>query len=398
MLAVILLRWIFGYFEFCAEGKFPERFVNIASKNGINLWKLRSREDGFHAFARLSEYDSVLYAAKQSGCRIHIIRKHGLPHLVRKYKSRSGLLFGLLLAVLFCKISSSYIWRITVSTPDIINEYEVRAALRENGLYEGVRSDTVDVPLVIDRISTQDRRISWMTVNLVGSTAQIALSPNYSETVTKKEKHTACNIISSADGVVTKVHVHNGTAMVKSGEGIRKGQLLVSGVMEYNNGTQVLADSQAQILAKTSRRITIAIPAKAEVLKKTDNVIENKSLSVFGIELPLTLNGRCPGEYASYTYRNQMSLFDNTLPVYYTVQQLREYKKMPEELSLSQAEKILGKRIQLYEVFMINSARNAKVLKKDYSVKKNGSTYTLTAEYEIEEDVCKTSVIDIQKE
>ena len=197
---------------------------------------------------------------------------------------------------------------------------------------------------------------------------------------------------------MTKVHVHNGTAMVKSGEGIRKGQLLVSGVMEYNNGTQVLADSQAQILAKTSRRITIAIPAKAEVLKKTDNVIENKSLSVFGIELPLTLNGRIPGEYASYTYRNQMSLFDNTLPVYCTVQQLREYKKMPEELSLSQAEKILGKRIQLYEVFMINSARNAKVLKKDYSVKKNGSTYTLTAEYEIEEDVCKTSVIDIQKE
>ena len=43
MIIVRLLRWIFGYVEFRVEGRFPERFLNLAAGKSINLWKLRSR-------------------------------------------------------------------------------------------------------------------------------------------------------------------------------------------------------------------------------------------------------------------------------------------------------------------------------------------------------------------
>ena len=40
MLIVLFFRWLFGYYEFTIEGKFPERFLNLASRNGINLWNM----------------------------------------------------------------------------------------------------------------------------------------------------------------------------------------------------------------------------------------------------------------------------------------------------------------------------------------------------------------------
>ena len=38
MSIIRFLRFIFGYVEFCAEGGFPERFINLCSVYHVRLW------------------------------------------------------------------------------------------------------------------------------------------------------------------------------------------------------------------------------------------------------------------------------------------------------------------------------------------------------------------------
>ena len=393
MIVVFIFRWIFGYVRFTIEGDFPERFVNLSARKGINLWKLRGDKKTISGFARTKDMEDIFTAANKTENRIHIIREYGLPYLIKKYRHRWGLLAGALACAVFCHILSSHIWTIRINTPDMINEYELRSLLKEYGLYEGARADSIKPSEIINSISSSDRRISWMTINLMGTDAEINVSPNLSEKISKNAAPKLSNMVSSADGTVTRVNVYNGTAKVRVGEGIRKNQLLVSGIIEYNNGNSVLVDSSARIYAKTARSVSISIPVKSTVFLK-EEYTEKTDLSLFGITLPLSLNGNKEGAFTVKSLSEQMTVLGNPLPVYVNTEKWQGYKKQPAELTLPQAESLLKNKLCLYEFFMLCSTNRGSVIKRNINISKTEDNYILTADYEIEEDVCQKSVIE----
>ena len=394
-MGIRFLRWLLGYMEFNITGKFPERFINAGAKQGINFWKLRNNGDMLSAFARTGEYDSILLAAQKSKTNIHIVRYYGLPHLIKKYKNRSGLAAGLLVFILFFRIMSGYVWRITIDVPDIINEYELRNTLRDYGVYEGASSSDINVPQIINSISSSDKRISWMTVNIIGSTAEVAASPNLSEKLSDTKSPAASNMMSLADGTVTRVNVYNGSAKVKAGDGIHKGQLLVSGVIEYNNGNSVLADSNAKVFAKTLRKVQIRIPETYDTLQKTEYETTKSDISIFGIRLPLSVEPDPTDECTRHTHSFQAELLGNSLPIYSTTELWQHYKKTPVKLDTPRAEKLLINKLKLYELFMVGSLNSGKILSRKINVYKKDGFFVLDAVYETEEDVCVKSEIEV---
>ena len=46
---VSIIRFFKGYVNFSASGKFPERFLNLTSHNGINLWNAVPCSGGLNA-------------------------------------------------------------------------------------------------------------------------------------------------------------------------------------------------------------------------------------------------------------------------------------------------------------------------------------------------------------
>ncbi len=45
MFIVRLFRWLCGYVEFEVTGNFVERFLNLAMRDGVNIWGLSRRTD-----------------------------------------------------------------------------------------------------------------------------------------------------------------------------------------------------------------------------------------------------------------------------------------------------------------------------------------------------------------
>ena len=397
MLIVKLLRWIFGYFDFEIKGRFPERFLNLAVRNGLNLWNMKGEKEELHATAKIADKNTAELFAQKTESELIIEKEHGLPYLCRTYKSRLGLLVGLIMGVALSCWLSGFIWNIEVNVPPELNEYEIRNQLRELGFYKGVRYNSDSIDNIKRKMKLNDERISWVSINIFGTNAVVELSPKISVEKDKEiNKKAVSNLKSTADGTITKINVHNGTAVVEIGEGVRKGQLLVSGIMEYNNGTNVMADSEGTVYAKTSRTVTLSVPKEYNKAITSDEYVCKREFSFFGISFPITLCGNPVGEYYKKESKLKPTLFDNALPISITEEKWQRYETKKLTLGSDDAKKLLDNRLKLYEMFLIYSDDRT-IISKNSKFQEKNSIYYLTVSYEVEENICEKSYIQVKE-
>ncbi len=393
---VFLLRWLFGWTDFEVHDKYPERFLNMAHKNGLNMWDMKNADGIFSAKARSSDIKYIRQIAEKSMCDIHIVNEHGFLRTLKKYKHRFGLMIGFILWGIAIKYFTGFVWNINITVPPMLNEFEVRQELRELGFYEGARLDGIDTEIIKDKLSVKDNRISWITINIIGTDAEVNISPNLALNLDNKQKIPASNIISTADGIITRFEIKNGYSDIKTGDGVHKGQLLVSGVKEYTDGSSALFDSNAQIYAKTFRTVTISIPKSFGSLVKLPDTLTKTDINIMGLTLPMTLHGNPHGEYIKNTSTYQIDILGHGIPISIISEKWQKYQKQPVHLTDKQAESLLKNKLQLYELFMLYSANKATVLNKNLKFSQNKTHYILTAEYSIEEDIAQKNLIQIK--
>ena len=82
---------------------------------------------------------------------------------------------------------------------------------------------------------------------------------------TADNKKKVSNLKATADGTVTRLEVQSGSPAVRIGDGVKKGQLLVSGVLEYTDGSNAFTDSLGKVFARTAKKITLEMPVKSKI-------------------------------------------------------------------------------------------------------------------------------------
>ena len=144
MLVLCLLRFIFGYVTFTARGGFPERFINLCRQNRISLWDLKSENSVISACTDVSCYKRIRKAAKKSGMRVRIYKKHGLSFFLNRHSRRMGLIAGMLICMSVLLILSTRIWRIEVIGNTEIPSEEILEVFDGLGVRAGVPVSSID--------------------------------------------------------------------------------------------------------------------------------------------------------------------------------------------------------------------------------------------------------------
>ncbi len=214
----ILLYYIFGYVNISVEGYFIERFINICISKNILLWNMKRKKSSFlYTNIGMKDFRKMKEIAKITKCRVKIQRKRGLPFLLNKYKKRK--IFAISLAVILLLIfgTSNFVWNIEIVGNNTIETSEIMKDLNENGLKTGMIKQKINTKEVINNIRLKRNDIAWIGVNIKGTNAIVSIveADKKPEIIDENEY---CNIVTRKDGIITKINVQNGTALVKEGD------------------------------------------------------------------------------------------------------------------------------------------------------------------------------------
>ena len=305
-----LYRFAVGFIEAEFSGDVAEVILNICAKNGISLWNIKRKGEKIRCYITVRDFKALPRIAKNSGIRVHILKRFGLPFFINRYKKRFGIPVGAVIFFCFLYFMSSFVWTVEVKGNKTVTEGEILTACEKTGIKEGVLKSKIDPQIAKQELLLELNRLAWAAVNIEGSIATV----NVTEVKEKEEDNSvATNIKAAADGIITKIDVTSGNCVVKVGDTVAKGQLLVSGVIERENSTRFV-HSSGSITAKTEREIKVSANFKRTVSQKTGKIKKRSVLSFFGIKIPLYL-GNIKGSFESYTEKNNATLFGKKLPI-----------------------------------------------------------------------------------
>ena len=280
-----LRRLLSGGVEFTAQGGFPDLFLYECAKGGAVLENVRKGTASVSARAAERYLPAVSAAAERAGMTLTVTRRTGLPPLLRRYQARVGIPIGLLLGALLLTLLSGRVWEITVTGQRQIGAEEIVDALAEEGVAPGALRAGIDAKETERRMIEKLPLLSWISVNLIGCKAQVEVREIIVTPELTDEKDYA-NIVAAQDGVIVRADVLEGSGQPKPGDGVVKGDLLVSGIIEMNNGFQRFVNAKALIRAQTRTTLSARLPltVSAEKLTKRGSF---PTIRFFGLSLPL---------------------------------------------------------------------------------------------------------------
>ena len=391
MLMKKLIRYCRGTVQFTVVGPYPERFLNLCSQGGVGLWASRRVENGITACCAQCHRPRLEYYAKKSGCALEIGRCSGMKNTARRYRRRTGLWIGAGLLVAGLLVMSRFVWRVEVQGTERLEPEVITAALAEYGVRSGALASGIDARTVERQMQIRFEEIAWITVNVEGSRVTAIIE----ETVPPPavvEDGIPTNLIAAETGFITKVEVQNGNPVVKPGDSVQAGDLLVSGIMDNKVGESRTAHARGQVYAQVRAKLEIFTPYEQSdyVLR---GIARRRYLRIFGVEVPLQIKGIPDGPYrVEHTAKEPQGLW-SLLPV--TLREdcyllMREVKKTvtPQE-AMRQAEKALALREQDWA--------EAKIISREAVGTESPEGYTLTVEYLLEKQIAVEAPVQTEE-
>lgn len=218
----IIMYYLLGYATISVEGYFIERFINICISKNILLWNMKRKKSSFlFTNIAIKDFKKIRQIAKTTKCHVKIEKKKGLPFLLHRYKKRK-IFIGLLIAVTLIIFGlSNFVWNIEITGENNINKEELLNELNEYGLKTGILKTKVNTKDIINNIRLNRDDIAWIGIKLEGTNAivEVVEADKKPEIIDENEY---CSIVSDKEGIITKINVQNGTALVKVGDIVTK--------------------------------------------------------------------------------------------------------------------------------------------------------------------------------
>ena len=389
-----IFRFIKGSVDFEGKGKFPERFLNLTVRSGINLWNARPVERGLRGSMTAADYRKIRPTARKAGVRLRVTKKRGLPFIAAKYRYRKGLLVGATAGMALIVFLSCFVWTIEINGCENISRARLLSVLAENGRSEGSFRAGMDVSKIKRDTLLKVDELGWMSVNLSGGKAIVEVREKAKKPPVNTHQK-PCNIMAAADGIITDCKVRNGILNVIKGSGVVKGQMLVSGVIPTQQNTVRYVCSDADIYADVNSKKEFYLPKSINYNSITENKTERSRLFLFNFSLP------CNFAYQSYSTaaytRESQSLVLNgvTLPLGLKTETATEIDSNQTSLSKKQAKAAAENQLALYEAF---EKGGSKVVKRDLKLTEDKNGYKCSASYIFNENIANTVDFSVNEE
>jgi len=302
MFMLQLMQFLRGYVRIVVTGNNIERFLNMATFRGIFLWDIEHMPNGVSMNASIKGFRILRVCAKKTQCRTKIIEKNGLPFILFRYRRRKLLMGGVVFFVVGLFILSSFVWRIDIEGNETLTYDVILEFLEEQGLSIGSLKFRFSDRELQRALSSHFTEISWADVHTRGTRTTVLIT----EVIPQQEildRRTPAHVVASADGLITGIVTGSGAPMVRQNDIVRRGELLVSGVLELDptnpSGQLVYVQAYAEVWARRYQVIEFVVP-----LTYTEKIFTGNMATSYAFQLLFAGNRRITLPRGRITFDN----------------------------------------------------------------------------------------------
>ena len=215
---------------FLVEGLNLDRLINTAKNRGLTLENVKKTSNR-SLIVTLSLRDGKKFFAlsKELCYNIKKLRQSGRTLPLLKAWQRLGVVVGAIVFIISSCFFSDIIYGFSFSGSGSVYEKEVLYYLNERGIKQYSRFSSFNFEKIEDEILSKNKNLSFVSIRKNGNRLNIECSLA-SDSVDRLSGK-VYSIISEVDGVVEKINVYRGTALVKKGDIVKKGDKMVDGYM-----------------------------------------------------------------------------------------------------------------------------------------------------------------------
>ena len=304
--------FINGFIVVRVEGLNPEKFINLCSRNGINLWDINKLSYTIIEFKmKNNEYKYLKNIIKKTSSRTKIIKKKGFNFLYGKIRRRKFFIIGIAIFLMILFYLSNIVWIIDINGYKKLSKGLIYDTLKSSGLKEGELKQKINLRDVESNVLEKIDEISLINIKFIGTRARVeVVERTMPPEIIPLDK--PANIIAKKEGIVTKILSYKGQPIVQVGDYVKKGQItdntnvpskivhamgIVTAETWYESKQEVNFNHKFEIrTGRLKKRVYYNIMGK-KVSIKNDNIdflnydkIEEKSfLKIAGYETPIEI-------------------------------------------------------------------------------------------------------------
>jgi len=388
MLLIRLWHYLKGYVIIIVTGISVERFINICTRRQILLWDMeRLDQKTVRMKMSIRGFKASRAAARKSRCRVRIEAKKGFPYLIGKYKKRKGFLIGMIAFAVIIYAMTSIIWFIEITGNNKVGTDILMSQINEMGIYRGATKRFINPKLVADTLMLKNSELSWVGVEVKGTGLYISVKEGIEPPAVVPHDE-PCNIVAKTDGIILSIHAKNGLEMVKKGDTVTKGQVLISGTIEslHPEFGKKQVHAVGEVIARTWYEVKKEVPNKRITRVRTGREYNKYSIYFLDFVIPLPSKENAFQQYETVIF-DKTPVIGNSfrLPFGLTVQNFFEIEEQVIELSIEEARELA----QVTAIRELNAKipENAEVVDQQMQlVTEDGKEY-ITVVMECTEDI-----------
>ncbi len=392
-LIVRLMSYLKGYVKISAKGYFLERFLNLCLMEDIFLWDLeRISHDKLTAKISLSAFKNLRIAARKTKTKISICQKYGFPFFIRKNRKRKGIIPGIILFAAIIWYFSTHLMGITIDGTNVPRE-EITSYLKAYGVEIGTPLKNINGKILKNQLMTAIDDFGWVGVSLKGSRLYIDAKDR------EKRKdaipdNMPCNLVAAKDGVVRLLEIKDGQTMVLVNSAVKKGDLLVSGVIDSNTVGMRYTHSYGEVWAETWYKKEIKIPLSYTQKTMTGETKSKYTLKTMDFALKLYFKNGSP--YKDYQLHESQREYTPPLKIFPSLfiekQEFFQQKLQTKTRTVNEAIE-LGKFYLLHNINTeLSEGAAIETVKITHKEKEN--SVLVTVECQARENIAKKTLID----
>ena len=374
-MVIRLFRLLRGYVCFAAQGGFSERFINLCAFRRIGIWDVKFEDKALRGKISAADFHKLRYVARKTGVRIKIEDKCGLPFYLKAHTARVGIIIGAVFFIVFCSVMNRFVWCISISDSENFSREQIMEAAENAGLHYGVSVSSFDEEKAARDIYRYfDGGLSYVKVNIRGSLAAVEFRDSKKK-LTAEEKGEPSNIVADFDGIIISDETYQGAKNISRGNAVRKGDVLISGVVEGIDEKPLYYEAKGKFTALRDSRCNISINADQGLIRPVGEK-NYYSLIVFGLKLPLSFCEDPAENVREYTYRKYFGYDGYVLPFALekkTVITLGEEVLTSDEVSELACIK--------YSETVYDKYKNSNIVSSQVKIESENNTVTISGEY-----------------